>query len=115
MAIAGIRLWLDVYRQAGVSASAEKALPKKHSSRGLRQEQIRNGFWADRRSMAAFVNKFSRLVPSPCDGKCVMASWASKAGFASFFDVFQLFPASAGAIDRVGLSDDDQHLGDYIL
>ena len=39
-AFAGVGLLVDVYRQAGIGATAEKALPQKRSPRGLRQGQM---------------------------------------------------------------------------
>lgn len=43
-AFAGVGLLVDVYRQAGVLASAERALPKKRSPRGLRQGEMVESF-----------------------------------------------------------------------
>jgi hypothetical protein len=39
-AFAGVGLLVEVYRQAGVGAVAERALPRKRSSKGLKQEQM---------------------------------------------------------------------------
>lgn len=39
-AFAGLGLLVDVYRQAGVGATAERVLPQKRSPKGLRQGQM---------------------------------------------------------------------------
>ncbi len=43
-AFGGVGLLVEVNRQCGVSARAEQALPKKRSSRGLRQWQTVEAF-----------------------------------------------------------------------
>ena len=41
---AGAALLVELYRKAGVEAATERALPKKKSSKGLRQEQMVESF-----------------------------------------------------------------------
>ena len=43
-AFAGVGLLLDVFRQAGIGATAEKVLPQKLSPKGLRQGQMVEAF-----------------------------------------------------------------------
>lgn len=43
-AFAGVGLLVELYRQAGVGAAAERALPQKRSPKGLRQEQMVESF-----------------------------------------------------------------------
>jgi hypothetical protein len=43
-AFAGVGLLVEVYRQAGVDATAEQALPRKHSPKGLKQGQMVESF-----------------------------------------------------------------------